>query len=225
MPAFDLVYLLKNSVPKEHGKDPARIVVPAVEKNGLFTLTDPKSCTRCRQLPDRAYRKDCDNVILNVDTQGKQIVLVHYEEYISQFPKVQDNRCDYLMTETGVEHDKIVFCDLCCYEEKYVNPNGGQHPEGKRAYARHQMEQSIKALVSDLQACVNILTYPERVCLFAWRDYDMPETVPEHGVAEANMGAFNLTASYRAAETFSDVVIGDSAFKFVQVKHPTVYRW
>jgi len=58
----------------------------------------------------------------------------------------------------------------CCYSEAFVEPNTGKYPQGKRAKARQQMERSIDALINQHVTAVNLLTYHEKVCLFAWRE-------------------------------------------------------
>ena len=45
--------------------------------------------------------------------------------------------------------------------------DGSSYPQGKRAKARQQMGKSIEVLVQETVTAVNLLTYPEKVCLFA----------------------------------------------------------
>lgn len=130
--------------------------------------------------------------------------------------------------DSGVNHTKIVFCDLCCYEEKYVESNdGNSYPQGKRAKARLQMERSIEVLVQESVTAVNLLTYPEKVCLFAWRDYSVPDTPvrAERGNPLSNMQAMITSPSSMATHTTTHHQQLGHGFTFMQIKYPTVYNW
>lgn len=179
----------------EAGIDSKDFTVPIEQKDSPFTLTDIKSCLACHQMPTRVDRKDCNEEILKINNNGVVIDVVRFEQFINQFAELKDyQRCDLVMADSGDEHKKIVFCDLCCYEEKYVEPNNGAYPEGKRAKARQQMKQSVKLLISNSSTtAVNLFTYAEKVCLFAWRDYNSSMNEPivhERGNVLSNMQSF-----------------------------------
>jgi hypothetical protein len=223
-------FILSNTFPLFYGLNPRDIRVPIYRVNTPFTEEDRKSCERCHQLPKRAYRKGCNEEILRVNNNGKEIAVVRFEEYIGQFEGTSSNikdRCDLLMTESGVDHEKIVFCDLCCYEEKYVEPNTGIYSEGKRAKARKQMTKSIEVLIQESLTAVNLLTYPQKVCLFAWRDYDVPDlpVLASRGDARANMQVFGSVVSNMTSQTTSHRSIMGHGFTFIQVKYPSIYQW
>lgn len=222
--------ILSHSFPLLYGLNPQDIKVPMYRVHTPFTESDRKSCERCHQLPERAYRNGCNEAILKVDNQGKEIAVVRFEEYIGQFDGIAANlkdRCDLLMTESGVAHEKIVFCDLCCQEEKYVERNTGFYSEGKRAKARQQMAKSIEVLIQESLTAVNLLTYPQKVCLFAWRDYDVPDTpvVASRGDARANMQVFGSVVSNMTSQTTSHHRIMGHGFTFMQIKYPSPYKW
>lgn len=222
--------ILKNVFPLHYGKNPQDINVPIYRISVPFSETDAQSCKRCHELPERAYRYGCNEEILKVNNSGKELAVVRYEEYIGQFAGTDANikdRCDLLITDSGENHEKIVFCDLCCYEEKFVEPNTGEYPQGKRAKARQQMCKSIEVLIRESVTAVNILTYPERVCLFAWRDYDIPATpvLASRGDARANMQVFGSIVSNMTAQTTSHHNIMGHGFTFMQVKYPSEYKW
>lgn len=162
------------------------------------------------------------------------MVNVPIERTQRPFTKVDDKacndaaniRCDLIMTD-GVPHNKIVFCDLCCYEEKYIGPNSGQHPEGKRAYARKQMEKSIEMLLSVNVLNQYILTYPEKECLFAYRSYNaiqQPVKAQRRNV-EDNMQAMMVTPSSVSGRIVTENNVMNHNFTFVQNKYPAVYNW
>lgn len=221
--------LLKNIFPTEYGLAPSIVTVPIATYHVPFNLTDSRSCIQCKA--KRANRSSCNEDILRVDNNGNTIDVVDFETYIHQFDDTAANvhdRCDRIMADSGAGHNKIVFCDLCCYEEKYVEPNDGiRFPEGKRAKARKQMERSIDVLIQESVTAVNLLTYPEKVCLFAWREYGVPD-VPVNAVrgnAQDNMRAMLTTPSNMAAQTTSHHQKAGHGFMFMQIKYPSVYVW
>lgn len=213
--------------PIEYGIDPDSIYVPIVRHNAPFSVSDPNACGPCQENPQRAYRAGCNHEILRVNNHGEEIALVSYEQYIAQYGQGIGERCDLLMTDSGMERRKIVFCDLCCYSEAFVEPNTGKYPQGKRAKARQQMERSIYVLINQHVTAVNLLTYHEKVCLFAWRDYDVPDVpiMATRGNARSNVQAFGSTVSNMAATTTTHHQKLGHDFTFMQVKYPTVYNW
>lgn len=223
--------LLKNSFPIEYGIDPSTIEVPIVTKENSFELTDSNSCGPCKLNPLRGNRANCNEEILKVNNNGVAIDVVDFEAYIQQFAGTAANvhdRCDRIMTDSGDGHNKIVFCDLCCYEEVYVEPNNGSRfPQGKRAKARQQMERSIDVLIQESVTAINLLTYPEKVCLFAWREYGVPDEPVKatRGNALNNMGALMTTASNMANQTTTHHQRTGHNFMFMQIKYPSVYMW
>ena len=220
--------ILGQIFPYELGEDPASIHVPIVRHNAPFSVSDlQKACGPCLANPDRAYRAGCNNEILKVNNNGEEIALVSYEQYIEQFDQIVGDRCDLLITDSGMEKKKIVFCDLCCYSEAFVEPNTGKYPQGKRAKARQQMERSIDALINQHVTAVNLLTYHEKVCLFAWRDYDVPDVpvMATRGNARSNVLAFSSTVSNMATTTTTHHQKVGHDFTFMQVKYPTEYNW
>ncbi len=123
-----------------------------------------------------------------------------------------------------------MFCDLCCYDEKYIEPNDSvKMPEGKRARARRQMEESIEFFLRADNPVVTqyILTYPTKVCLFAYRSYDSVQqpTKAQRGNVETSMQAMLTTPSSVSGQVTTEYRIMDHRFIFVQNKYPNVYDW
>lgn len=222
--------ILGQIFPTEYGVDSANIQVPIVRHNASFSVSDPKACGPCQANPLQAYRANCNHEILKVNNNGEELALVWYEQYIAQYEqrgKDIGERCDLLITDSGMEKRKIVFCDLCCYSEEFVNPNTGKYPEGKRAKARQQMTRSIERLINQHVTAVNLLTYHEKICLFAWRDYDVPDlpVMATRGNARSNVQAFGSTISNMATTTTTHHQKVGHDFTFMQVKYPTAYNW
>ncbi len=223
--------ILRDYFPREYGLNPENVHIDINTKNEPFTLTDRISCTRCHAIPERENRRNCNEEILKINNNGATIDIVNFEDYIGQFMNTPANihdRCDRIMADHSDGHNKIVFCDLCCYDEKYVEPNeGNSYPEGKRAKARRQMEKSIEVLVTETVSAVNLLTYPERIFLFAWRDYNVPDqpVTAHRGDPLRNMGAMLTTPSNMAQQTTTHHQKANYDFTFMQVKYPSVYNW
>lgn len=197
-------------------------------KTAPFVLSDPCSCCVCPQQADTKGYDVCNQEILRVDNHGATIEVVRFEEFIQQFRKLQNTqRCDLIMADAGMERNKIVFCDLCCYEEKYVEPNTGYYPEGKRAKARQQMKQSIEILIRESTTAVNLLTYANKVCLFAWRNKNWSSTSsPQRGNVLANMSAFTRVPSTTVQQMqWEENITEQHGFTFWQVVYPSEYVW
>ena len=219
--------MLKDVFPNAFTHKPETINVHIDKKNAPFTMTDNRACGRCHEL--RPERENCNGEILKVNNNGHEIAVVDWEGYVGQFGRATEgvSRCDLLMTESGVGHDKIVFCDLCCYEERYVEPHDDS--EGKRAYAMNQMDESIEFILRNDNSVIKeyVLTFPEKICLFAWRDYDSPDGPVEavRGDAMANVSAFLTTeARLTNRKTTHQSVMGHD-FIFMQIKYPSEYDW
>ena len=228
---------LKQTLPQHFGINPNNVSVPITYKNSPFTEVDEKACADAESIQyknESVFNKfnkicsKCDHVVLYVDNRGQKISVVEFEKYLDDLPKkiTNANRCDLIMTD-GVSHNKIVFCDLCCYDERYIGPNEGSHPEGKRAFARNQMAESVKMFMNIHLLDQYILTYPEKICLFAYRSYlPVQKAVKaERGNAEANMQAMFTTASTVSGQITIDDERMNHGFKFVQNQYPAFYNW
>lgn len=222
-----IVDYLKYDFPCEVAAVGFDVNVPLEMRHGVFALSDAKSCADCKR--KRPSRAGCDENVLKVDSRSAEIVVVQFEEYLGQFKSLNSEaRCDLLMAESREEGNKVVFCDLCCYDEKYVEPNAGKYPEEKRAKARQQMRQSVELLCrADNVTKIRLLTYPEKVCLFAWRDPNIPDkpAVPKPRDARANMQVFGSVVSNMTAQATTHRQIMAHGFTFMQIKYPSSYIW
>ena len=218
--------LLQVHYPQEYDLDTHGVVVDMTIHRGLVELSDSKACDDCQG--HRPRRAQCDRVNLRLDTSASPVVIVDFEKYVNQFDNTaaaMRDRCDYLLVDATDEHNKIAFCDLTCSEEKYVNPNDGKYPLGKRAKASSQMRKSLERLLLDPLMAHYILTFPEKICLFGWRDYDAPDVTPLRGDAARNMLAFMRTHSANSRTLAKEISVIGHNFSFVQVKYPSVYKW
>lgn len=218
--------LLQVHYPMAHGIAPEGIVVDITVRSGLVELSDSKACDECQD--DRPQRRHCNRINLTVDAAANPIEIVDFEKYSKQFDHTaaaMKDRCDYLFVDGSSHHHKIAFCDLTCSEEKYVEPNDGKYPLGKRAKASEQMKKSLECLLQDPLTAQYLLTFPVKVCLFGWREYAVPDVKPQRGDAARNMLAFMNTPSAKMGILTTEVPVIGHDFSFVQVKYPTVYQW
>ena len=227
---------LKETFPHHYGIY-NNVNVPIEHIQEPFTRVDANACNDAAKIRYNGgggfnkYRNvcsACNKVVLNVDNQGHEITIVEFENYINSLPNspITESRCDLLMTD-GDPHNKIVFCDLCCYDEKYIGPNEGHHPEGKMAFARKQMGKSIEMFMDVDVLNQYILTYPEKVCLFAYRTYNVIQesVTAQRGDVENNMQAMMITPSSVSGHIVTENKIMSHNFTFVQNKYPAVYNW
>ncbi len=220
-----IVEILKELYPIECGLDNNRIVLSEVTKNEPFSLLDKKACIDCKR--KKQFRVNCNEEILLVNNNGKDIDVVDFEEYVNQNSFKATKVCDRILADSGKNRRKIVFCELFCGEEKYVEPNEGVYPQGKRARAREQMKASRELLLQKSVTGVNILTFTEKICLFAWRDNNVPDdpVFAKRGDVNSNMLAMLTTPSNMANQTTTHHELMDNGFKFMQIKYPSVYNW
>lgn len=229
-------HLLKNIFPGYLGIDSEKVNVPIEYVQLPFEKADAKACgdvANVRYNKESSFNKyrdacsECDKVVLKVDNRGHKITIVQFENYINSLPdRGFGKRCDLLMTD-GIDHKKIVFCDLCCYDERYIGPDTKNQKEGKRAFARKQLENSIEMFMNVDLLNHYILTFHEKVCLFAYRSYNNIQQAVEatRGDAEKNMQALMASPSSISGSIVSESKIMNHNFTFVQNKYPAIYNW
>lgn len=225
--------ILRDYYARGRGFDVSRVQLGIRQMTGLFALSDSKACQACHRLPARQDRTECNEEVLKVNSSDTIVDVVNFEEFLSQFEKVPTSvRCDFLIADHGMSNRKIIFCDLTCSEAKYVEDNSSIRNGNKRAKAFQQMKRSIETLMDETNSnhsliAVNLLTYAEKVCLFAWRDYHVSDapSPAQCGNATANMRAFIHTPSVMSSQlTACNEVVGHF-FVFKQVKFPCVYEF
>lgn len=193
---------------------------PCSIKKTDFSLGDPNACMKC------ALLNNCDQIVMNVKTDAPVAVL-EFETFVNQFGDKSDTingeRCDYLLYDPSEAKSKIAFCELTCSDGKFVEPNNGRYPDGKRARAYNQIKNSLEHLLSVPVLNVNILTYPStsRYGVFGWRE----RNEPSDDKVLKSLTDFIDTPS--AAETImytEDFVLGHN-FTFIQVKYHSTLPW
>jgi hypothetical protein len=219
--------ILKETFSLKENSKPKEINVDIEEKTVPFVLSDTKSCSICQGNPKNKDRSDCNREILKINNNGIKLNIVNYEKYINQF-NLDTNKCDYIITESGKIHEKIVFCELTCSNEVYVEPNEGIYPEGKRARARKQLTESLKHFVLQQKITEQyLLTFPKKICIFGWRDYEAIKNTIDNEINRnlENMQIFKTMSNLISNDIQISEEIMDYGFKFIQIKYPTEYNW
>ena len=150
------------------------------------------------------------------------ITVVEHEDYINQFAGTQfgkGKRCDYMMFDE-VTHGKIMFCDLGCYSEKYV--------EKKQRESHQQVCDSLSRFI--LKQCGKdfIDQFAEKILIFGRRDpainTDVPP-VPSKGDVKNNMLAFLTTPLSKSKIVESKETVEGTDVSFLIVNYPETYKW
>ena len=216
--------ILKEYFPIESGLGDNQIDVNIETKNATFSLSDEKACSSCN------INGKCNKEVLIVNNNAQNIDVVDFETYITKNYFAQQTKvCDKILADKGGNRRKIMFCELTCMKEQWVEPNTGKYPQGKRARAREQMNKSIELLLEKTVTSVNILTFTEKICLFAWRDPNVPNDIsdilPERKNVRSNMLAMMKIPSNMATQTTTHHEKMNAGFQFMQIKYPREYNW
>lgn len=192
---------------------------PVEQHDTPFVLSDSKACQECEFAQNV---NPCNQIILNIETDSKVTVL-HFEEFVSQIdntPAALGKRCDYLIYDEDENKKRIAFCELTCSSKEYVNPT--KRFVGKRAIAHEQLQNSIEALLSVQPLDVEVLTYPQKVAIFGWRERILNNYVDQ---ATEAMDTFSITPDSEASVLIANESIMRHNFKFLQIKYPTPFMW
>lgn len=136
------------------------------------------------------YRGNGVSVINN--NSQVNVEIIDFEHYINLYkdtPAGLGRKCDFIINPIA-GYDFIIFNEFTESESRYVTPfdvpETGEHKEGKRAYAKRQLEFSIEKFY-----CVNnfLDNYQKKVALFSCR---LSDGKPNH-VMTKSMTAFRKT--------------------------------
>ena len=192
---------------------------PIEQHDTPFALSDSKACQNCKFAQNV---NPCNQIILKIETDSKVMVL-HFEEFVNQLYNTSaafGQRCDYLIYDEDENKKRIAFCELTCSSKDYVNSKEGF--AGKRAIAHGQLQNSIEELLSVHPLDVEVLTYPNKVAIFGWRERSLNNYVDQ---ATEAMDTFSITPDSEAGVLFSNELIMRHNFMFVQIKYPIPFQW
>lgn len=212
--------LLTHLYPREKGYLPVKpIEFPVKIFNGDFSLNDSKTCSDCTS-KDPEY-VSCNQHILEISAH-KDVHVLNFEQFINQFDgtpaAMTGDRCDYIL----YDEQKIAFCDVSCSSRKWVEPNEGKYPQGKRAKVYDQMKNSLNALLSVTLLDSRILSFTFKDAIFGWRERD---NYGEQDRAMLNMMLFSETPSSQEKVLHTDLYTMGHNFSFVEVEYPQKYIW
>lgn len=189
-----------------------------VMQNGLFSLSDSKTCDS----PRRTERcpENCDRQILFIQSQN-DVAIVRFDEWQELS---EDEKCDYLLFDVSPERKRLSFCELTCSLEKYVVPDSVAAKPGKRAKAYNQISKAWDIIKNSHNPVFSnfALQYREKTGIFGWRDRE------RNSSSKAGMNAmrsFTRTPGSDSGITrFKEYTI-DGVYTFIQVKYPSVFDW
>ncbi len=190
--------------------------VLAFEVSGAFFLTDPNTCGVPRRIP---CDPNCQKDILKINS-ADALTIMPFDKWLSSG---KNEKCDFLIFDSGTTKQKFVFCELTCSQQKYVDPSPGNI--GKRAKAFNQIEKSWEAIYNSDNPIFRayVLQFVEKIGIFGWRESNNSAT-QKHG-ASRSMRQFSRTpGSQSSITTYSAISFGEH-FNYIQVKHPAVYQW
>lgn len=212
--------LLKDDLPLAYGLNRPTVTLNYSYKTGIFELGDQVACLRCKtSFPER---NGCNENTMKVDATYNTITVVEYEEYMNQFNGRQyanGGHCDLMMFDDA-DKDKVVFCDLGCYSEKYV--------EKKRIKSHQQVCDSLTRFLRKPCGKNFIDQFGEKVLIFGRRDPAVnPDETPEpkRGDAKGNMQAFLTNPISKSKYAVSAEVVEGENVDFVIVNYPEPYVW
>lgn len=90
------------------------------------------------------------------------------------------------------------------------------------------MEDSVEMLMAVEVLNQFILTFPEKVCLFAYRSYSIAKPMTAQrgrNNTEINMQAMLTTPSSMSGRIVTENIVMKHHFTFVQNKYPAIYKW
>lgn len=190
--------------------------VLAFEVSGALFLTDPNTCEVPRRIP---CDPNCQKDILKINS-ADALTIMPFDKWLSSG---KNEKCDFLIFDSGTTKQKFAFCELTCSLQKYVDPSPGNI--GKRAKAFNQIEKSWEAIYNSDNPIFRayVLQFVEKIGIFGWRERNNSAT-QKHG-ASRSMRQFSRTpGSQSSITTYSAISFGEH-FNYIQVKHPAVYQW
>lgn len=188
-------------------------------KNGLFALTDSMTCDEPRRL-DKC-QTDCNRQILRIQAQN-DVAVIRFDDW----QKLAENeKCDFILFDAGLDRKRFSMCELTCSLEKYVVPDSTAARQGKRAKAFSQISNAWRVLKeSHNPVFYNFaLQFIEKIGIFGWRDRGEIHNTSKGGMSA--MLSFSRTpGSASGISKFTEYTV-DGVLTFIQVKYPTIFNW
>ena len=199
------------------------VKVISEQKTGVFERADDKACAGCAR-NTKSFFEGCDQKVLRCDAGEQDVEVIELELFVANYNGLKKLRPNYVCDLLMVGDDKVVFCDLACYNPKYLKSfvkSDGKPQKGKRQHAREQIENSIEKLTGVPEIADEILSKSKRIGLFAYRRKE--KIVTDLVDSTALTGMRSLIDRTKDA----DANIGKlgKGFQFIEVVYPETYIW
>lgn len=212
--------LLRQDLPHAYNLQRRVVLLTHRQETGIFELGDQVACTRCKTR--FADRNACNEKVMKIDATGTTVTVVDHEDYIVQFNGsrfAEGGTCDLLMFD-GANRRKVVFCDLACYSEEYV--------EKKQTKAHRQVCNSMSRFLKQPCGQAFINQFAEKILIFGRRDPNINPAntlVPARGNVRGNMQSFIVTPFSKPKYAVSQEVVEGITVSFMVVNYPEPYIW
>lgn len=210
--------LLKNDLPRAYGLTRPNVQLHYENLSGQFELGDAKACANC----ENRHGNACNQKTMRINASNFVVTVMDHEDYINQFNGTkfaEGKRCDFLMCDMET-HQKIVFCDLGCYSEQYV--------QKKQECAYKQVCYSLKRFLDKPCGKEFIDRFTEKILIFGRRDRAIAATEknkPLKGNVKGNMQIFLTNPFSKSKILESKEIIGETVVTFLIVNYPECYVW
>lgn len=214
--------LLKKDLPRAYGLRRKNVRLTHWQTPSTFELGDKVACTRCKASGISPERYNCNERVMKIDVSDCTITVVEHEDYISQFNGTnfaEGGTCDYIMFDAETLR-KVVFCELGCYSEKYV--------EKKQEKSHNQVRKSLMRFMKQECGRSFINQFEEKILIFGRRDPAVnPDNAPApvRGDVRGNMQAFLTNPFSQPKFAVSSEVIEGVSVSFIIVNYPEPYIW
>lgn len=186
----------------------------AFAQTGKFSLSDSNTCNGPRNVHCDV---NCNKDLLNLYSD-REVTILAFDEWLS---KKRNERCDYILFDSGEEKLKFAFCELTCSRQEYVDPSEGKI--GKRAKAFNQITESWMAISKSENPVFKayVLQFVEKIGIFGWRER---KVVCRRGASDS-MQRFSRVPGYDSSINVYPCYLFGENFRFIQVKYPAEYQW
>lgn len=176
-------------------------------------LNDARACEKCI--------KECsDKVQLRIETHSD----VHCLGLDNVFGLVKEevgDTCDYMLQD----NDKVVFVEMTCSQEKYVNGSTSTevYNESKRAKARCQLKNTLSLLYTNGVIKQHLEKMTSRYVVFSWKDTSTSDVYQDVDSAEKNM--FDFTSLADEIYSPNKETSFEFGFKWREIRYPQPLEW
>lgn len=209
--------IILDSIKKRYYKGSAEKTIDEHQfRQGIVRLSDPIACQVCPQF----FATGCDNTVFLIRVQNV-VNCINIERFFNQFHNIKGGRCDYLL----YDDTKIALIDLSCSIEDYVYPHIQEEKmvQGKRLYARSQIEHTLDILMQEheIAGCINIKE--KKIGIFGYRvkNEESFQYIPRQ-ILKEEAAWLAMEAEIEQRKLLFPMPYG---FKFEMVRYDNVYNW